>query len=165
MPISSAMPTADHATAFSMSLTITNQFSELTRVAAWLEHMARHYRLMERTVFKLDLVLNEALPNIISYAYVDQQPHDIVIKLKNDDDYVLLEISDDGIAFNPFAAAPIPEQLELESASITGRGIHLIKSYTDAQDYQRINNTNTMRVLIRKSSELSKNTLPEESLA
>jgi anti-sigma regulatory factor (Ser/Thr protein kinase) len=141
---------------FSKSLTIANQFDELARVASWLKQMAQHYQLAERSVFKLDLVLNEALPNIISYAYSDQLHHDIVIRLEDKNDHVQLEIIDDGMAFNPFAADPLPEQLSLESSSINGRGIHLIKSFTDAQDYQRINNTNIMRVTIRKSPEPGK---------
>jgi anti-sigma regulatory factor (Ser/Thr protein kinase) len=138
---------------FSKTLTIANQFGELARVASWLEQMAQHYLLAERTVFKLDLVLNEALPNIISYAYPDQLSHNILMKLEDTGDYVILEIIDDGMAFNPFEAVPLPDQLDLESSSINGRGIHLIKTFTDAQDYQRINNTNIMRVTIRKSPE------------
>jgi len=150
------MLTNHHSCGFSESITIANQFGELARLASWLEQMARHYQLAERTAFKLDLVLNEALANIISYAYPDQLSHDILIRLEDRDDYVLLEIVDDGIAFNPFAIDLLPEQLSLESSSINGRGIHLIKSFTDAQEYQRINNTNTMRVTIDKSPEPSK---------
>jgi serine/threonine-protein kinase RsbW len=147
------MLTNHQVTGFSESLTIANQFGELSRVASWLEQMAQHYQLSEHTVFKLDLVLNEALPNIISYAYPDELHHEILIRLEDNADYVLLEIIDDGIVFNPFAAVPFPKQLGLESSSINGRGIHLIKTFTDAQDYQRINNTNIMRVTIRKSPE------------
>ena len=141
---------------FSKTLTIANQFGELARVASWLEQMSQHYLLAERTVFKLDLVLNEALPNIISYAYPDQLSHNILIKFEDRGDYVILEIIDDGMAFNPFEAVLLPDQLDLESSSINGRGINLIKSFTDAQEYQRINNTNIMRVTIGKSPEPSK---------
>lgn len=150
------MLTNHQASGFSKSLTIANQFGELARVESWLEQMVQHCQLAERTVFKLDLVLNEALPNIISYAYPDQLRHDILIRLEDRDDDVILEIIDDGMAFNPFAADTLPEQITLESASINGRGIHLIKSFTDTQEYQRINNTNTIRVTIRKSPEPSK---------
>jgi len=143
---------------FSKTLTIANQFGELARVASWLEQMSQHYLLAERTVFKLDLVLNEALPNIISYAYPDQLSHNILIKFEDRGDYVILEIIDDGMAFNPFEAVLLPDQLDLESSSINGRGINLIKSFTDAQEYQRINNTNTMRVTIHKSPDPSKHT-------
>lgn len=139
-----------------MSLTIVNQFGELARVASWLEQMAQHYKLAERTVFKLDLILNEAIPNIISYAYQDESSHDIMIRLENTDNHVFLEIIDDGRAFNPFSAAPLPKQFTLESSTPDGRGIHLIKLFSDNQEYQRINDTNIMRLTIRKAPESSK---------
>jgi anti-sigma regulatory factor (Ser/Thr protein kinase) len=141
----------------STSISITNQFAELIRVAAWLEQIAQHYQLAEPTVFKLDLVLNEALPNIMSYAFQDDMRHDIVIKFENSPDQVLLEIIDDGMPFDPFNPAPLPPgQHSLESASINGRGIHLITSYTDAQEYQYINNRNIMRIAINKLPVASK---------
>ena len=151
MSTSSILLTKHQPSGFSESLTLANQFGELARVAPWLEQIAQHYQLAEHTIFKLDLVLNEALPNIISYAYPDHLRHNILIRLEVIEEYVQLEIIDDGMAFNPFAAVPLPEQLSLESASINGRGIHLIKSFTETQDYHRINNNNIMRVTIRKS--------------
>jgi anti-sigma regulatory factor (Ser/Thr protein kinase) len=126
-------------------------------VADWLEQMARHYQLAESIVFKLDLVLNEALPNIISYAFQDDMRHDIVIKFEDRRDQVVLEIIDDGTPFDPFNPAPLPPgQHSLESASINGRGIHLITSYTDAQEYQYANNFNIIRVVINKLPVASK---------
>ena len=154
------MLTNHQAAGFSESLTIANQFGELARVASWLEQITQPHQLSENTVFKLELVLNEALPNIISYAYPDQLHHEILIRLEDKFDFVLLEIIDDGMAFNPFAAVPLPERLSLEASSINGRGIHLIKSFTEKQDYQRINNTNIMRVTIRKSPEPRKHLDP-----
>ncbi len=156
MSISSIFSTNQQISGSYVSLTISNQFEELVHVALWLEQIAQHYKLPERTIFKLDVVLNEALPNIISYAYSDQLPHDILIKFEDNDDHVVLEIIDDGIAFNPFTTHALPEYVSLESASINGRGIHLIKSYSSAQEYQRVNNTNVMRVVIHKSPECNK---------
>ena len=140
------------------TLTIANKSGELVRVASWLEQAAVRFQLPERTVFKLDLVLNEALSNIISYAYPDEENHVILIKLKDGRDHVVLEIIDDGIPFNPFAQGPFQKELSLESAPIGGRGIHLINSYTDAQEYRRDNCTNTMRVNILKTLETNKYT-------
>ncbi len=150
------MSTSSSSSDFSTSLSISNQFEDLMSVSVWLEHMAQRYQLAEPTVFKLDLVLNEALPNIISYAFDDDLRHDIVIKLEDRSDQVFLEIIDDGLPFDPFNPAPLSPGLHLESASINGRGIHLITSYTDAQEYQYVNNLNIMRVAIDKTSVLNK---------
>jgi anti-sigma regulatory factor (Ser/Thr protein kinase) len=142
---------ADRSTSgSSTSLTISNRISELARVTTWLAQAARQFALPERTVFSLDLVLDEALTNIINYAYQDQRKHDIAIKLENRDDQVLLEITDDGAAFNPFEQDSFQESPDLDSATIGGRGIHLIKSFTDTQNYQRINHQNRLLVGIFK---------------
>ena len=148
MSISSIFSTNQKISGSYVSLTISNQFEELVHVALWLEQIAQHYKLPERTIFKLDVVLNEALPNIISYAYSDQLLHDILIKFEDNDDHIVLEIIDDGIAFNPFTIHSLPDHVSLESASINGRGIHLIKSYSSEQQYQRVDNTNVMLVFI-----------------
>ena len=142
----------EHGSAFFCSLVIANRISEMAKVEAWLVQLAERLQLTERTVFRLDMVLNEALPNIFSYAYGDSLVHEIRISLEKRRDDILLEIVDDGLEFNPFARPPLPTQQSLESASITGRGIHLIKSFTDEQDYQRLNHANIMRVLLRGSA-------------
>lgn len=137
------------------SLTISNQFQELTQVAIWLVEASQVFELSEQVQFKLDLVLNEALPNIISYAYQDALPHKIQLRLKNTADKVWLEIVDDGVPFNPFDMSSHVESLALETASPSGRGIHLIKSYTDEQYHQYMNGQNMMRVAVAKAQGVS----------
>lgn len=127
----------------------------MERVTKWLEELAKNFLLPERMVFKLDLVLNEALPNIICYAFQDQLPHDILVRFKNKDNYIVLEIIDDGTPFDPFAREAFQQPLSLDSAAIDGRGIHLINSFTDRQEYERINNCNIMRLSILQSPSAS----------
>ena len=158
------MPINNQTDPFSSTLTITNQVGELLKVAMWLEQVANDFQLPDPLVLKLDIVLNEALPNIISYAYHDSEPHDIIIKLENNEDFVSLEIRDDGLAFDPFSGPEFLEAPSLALASCNGRGIHLIKSYTDHQQYRRIDNRNIMQVTIIKSSMLKNNAQSFEAL-
>jgi anti-sigma regulatory factor (Ser/Thr protein kinase) len=79
--------------------------------------------------------------------------HEIVIRLENGNDHVILEIADDGIEFNPFSQEVVQESQSLESAPIGGRGISLINYFTDEQAYHRHNHTNMMRVRILKPAE------------
>jgi anti-sigma regulatory factor (Ser/Thr protein kinase) len=133
---------------FPSTLTIKNRACELDKVASWLGKISTHYKLSERAIFKLDLVLNEALPNIISYSYQDNLDHEINIRLDITGCRIVLEIIDDGIAFDPFSENSYQESTSLESASETGRGLHLINNFTDEQEYQRIGDNNHMRVII-----------------
>jgi anti-sigma regulatory factor (Ser/Thr protein kinase) len=133
-------------------LTIVNRAGELRRVADWLERAAGQFGWPQRTVFKLDLVLNEFLPNIMSYAYADEEIHHIRIRLEDNPDQVILEICDDGIAFDPFAQIRRPDATSLASASIGGRGIPLIVAFSDAREYARVGQTNRMRVTLTKQA-------------
>jgi serine/threonine-protein kinase RsbW len=130
------------------SIEISNQASELARVQTWLDHQRQRFKLPERIVFQLDMLLNEALPNIFSYAFEDEVSHTIKISLENKRDNVMLQIIDDGISFNPFAWPPYEPSKSLESAAIDGRGIHLIKSFSDVQEYQRLDGFNIIRLSI-----------------
>ncbi|MCI0666606.1 MAG: SpoIIE family protein phosphatase [Methylococcaceae bacterium] len=146
------LPTDLQASGFSTTMVIANQMDELKRAIFWLKRMAKQFQWPERTVFKLDLVLNEALPNIINHAYQDRLTHDIVITLEDRDDRVMLEITDDGMAFDPFARIACRGALNSDSGQIGGRGIHLIKCFTDEREYRRINHNNVVRVKILKTS-------------
>ncbi|KJV07730.1 ATP-binding protein [Methylocucumis oryzae] len=133
------------------SISIANHFNELVKIQCWLDEVKIRLLLSEREVFKLDLVLCEAIPNIIDYGYEDEQNHTITIRLFNYQHSLDLEIIDDGIAFNPFTTEHYQQPTTLDVATITGRGIHLIKSFTDSQIYQRIGNLNILRVTMLKT--------------
>ena len=127
----------------------------MSRVSLWLEQLAENFQLAEQTRFRLDLVLNEALANIISYAYHDSLVHEIELKLTNSPQQLVLEIMDDGMPFNPFVGEPYQEKANLESALPNGRGIHMIKSYTDSHEYRYCQRLNIMRLTFDKSSGLA----------
>lgn len=144
MPLSSPTPEG------SASLTVINRIDEIIPVSEWLEQASAQFELDAKTTFKLDLVLNEALMNIVNYAYQDDSSHEIILNLLNWSEHVTLEIIDGGAPFNPFIATLPPTQSTLESALPNGRGILLIKSFTDAQEYSYNGKLNIMRVTICK---------------
>lgn len=127
-------------------LLIRNAAEEMLRVAAWLEESAEQRGLGPELAFRLDLVLNEAIPNVIAYAFPGGGTHHIEIALAGDDDRVWLEIVDDGIPFDPFARPARTEAASLEEASASGRGIHLIRAYSEWQEYARRDGRNHVRI-------------------
>jgi serine/threonine-protein kinase RsbW/sigma-B regulation protein RsbU (phosphoserine phosphatase) len=135
------------------SLTIASRFEELARVHSWLSDLSERYRLPETVVFKLDLILNEALANVIGYAHPDRPAEDIQIRLDNGKTEVVLEIVDRGTAFDPFAVPEPARPGSLEAAEIGGLGIGLIKAHCDAWEYRRIADHNHMRLTVRKPPE------------
>lgn len=132
------------------SLTVENRLAELARVERWLEGVLQRWTLSDRTVFAVDLLINEAVTNVINHAYSDTATHQITISLTDAATRIVVEIIDDGAAFDPLAAPPMEPGQDLAHASIGGRGIHLIKSYSAEHDYRRVAGRNHLTLAIPK---------------
>lgn len=133
------------------TLVIENRLTEFVRAEAWLAQLLDEWAIPRKLGFAIDLVLNEAVTNVICYAYEDVAPRPIAITLTNGSAAVVIEVVDDGKPFNPLHAPPMAVAEGLKGASIGGRGIHLIKSYADEQHYRRVGGRNRLTLLLRKA--------------
>lgn len=132
------------------TLFIGNRMAEFVRVEAWLAHLIERWDISENLAYAIDLVLNEAVTNVIRYAYEDSATHTVTITLTNRPEAIQIEIDDDGRPFDPLKVPPMSFAPDLEHAPIGGRGIRLIKHYADEQSYSRIAGFNRLRLLLRK---------------
>jgi serine/threonine-protein kinase RsbW len=119
------------------SLTLINDLDELRRMSAWLTQTATACGLSQERVAELEVCANEAVTNIISYAYDSPGQRNISLCLSCGDDSVNLSIEDDGSPFNPLAAAQPEAPASLEQAGIGGLGIKLIRRMMKDCRYQR----------------------------
>jgi anti-sigma regulatory factor (Ser/Thr protein kinase) len=131
-------------------LVIQNRLAEFARLERWLADVMERWAVPPAVGFSIDLVINEIVTNVISYGYRDATVHDISITLSDASDFIVVEVVDDGDAFNPFDAPAIEPSRDLESASIGGRGIQLIKAYADRHEYRREEGKNHVAVTINK---------------
>ena len=130
-------------------LVVPNRFSELGRVSEWVRHFALEHRLAREFAYGLDLSVNEALTNIMSYAYRDDAQHAIVVELHAQPDRIRVEVKDDGVPFNPLEL-PIEEPpVSLEKSRPTGRGIPLMRSFMDELHYVRRDSRNVLTMVMR----------------
>jgi len=132
------------------SLILLNKIDELDKVPVWLDAMKKTVNFSDRLEFKFDLVLNEAIPNVICYGFSDDQVHEMTIHLYQTESDYCLELIDDGIAFNPLNKPKYQVAESLEEATIGGRGIHLIKKMSDDQTYARSEGLNVLRIYFNK---------------
>jgi serine/threonine-protein kinase RsbW len=127
----------------SYDLQIINDFSELRHMSAWLYASAESMALPEKVAMHLDLCANEAVTNIISYAYKDRNRHQIQMRIALiDNRIVCLNIEDDGMPFNPFDTQPPAPFDNIENAKIGGLGIHFMRSLMDECHYRRSDGKN-----------------------
>ena len=55
---------------------------------------------------KLNLVLDEIVANVIRYGHTNDGEHEIGLSLALDGPQLAIEVTDDGVAFNPIAKVP-----------------------------------------------------------
>lgn len=125
-------------------LVLTNHMAELVTLSEWIGEVTSQHNLPAKTAFALDLTLTEAVTNILSYAFADDQRHDVIITITATDKAVTAEISDDGQPFDPLKAAPAQLPTNLDEAGVGGLGIHLIHNYASDCRYRHENNHNIL---------------------
>ncbi len=127
------------------TLFVDNQMNELSKVVDFLDELGEEWELPAGLVFSLNLVLEEALTNIILYGFEDANPHVIEIEFnKTEGDELSITLSDDGQPYDPTLKADPDLTLSVEERPIGGLGIFLIKKIMDKVEYQRNNNKNLL---------------------
>jgi len=126
------------------SLTIRNDHAEVARTLTWVDDLVGPLALSPEATYALQLCLEEAVVNIISYAFEPGTRHDISIEVWRDGGSVFAEIIDDGRPFDP-RGQPAPERpANLDSAHIGGLGIALMRSFATDITYRRTDETNRL---------------------
>ncbi len=103
---------------------LENRLSELIKLQRAIDAFGKRYNLSKETVHDANLVLEETMVNVISYAYENEEDkHSIVFKFNIENEALILSVEDDGKDFDPLK---VPEPLE--KSKIGGPGIHLIRN-------------------------------------
>jgi anti-sigma regulatory factor (Ser/Thr protein kinase) len=136
-----------------LTIPVRNDLAELERVASLIEDFGRRHRLPTRTVFELNLAIDEVLTNIILYAFLDAVEHEIVLRLSAvaAGETVVVEIEDDGQPFDPTCCAPPDLTQAIDDRPVGGLGIHLVRRLMDSLTYRRRRDKNllAMRKFVR----------------
>ena len=96
----------------------------------------------------IELILEEALVNIFSYAYEKEVGIAEVNCLLDNHDRLYIEIIDSGKPFNLLSMDDPNLNASLEDRKIGGLGIFLIKQFIDDFEYKRENNKNMVTLCV-----------------
>jgi anti-sigma regulatory factor (Ser/Thr protein kinase) len=113
-----------------------NKISEIERLHQLVEQFCKKNNISKKTQFNLDLALEELIVNTISYGFEDDEEHEIVVNFCIKEHQLLIDIIDDGKAFNPLEKEDVNLDLSLEEKAIGGLGIHLVKTLVDEVSYK-----------------------------
>jgi len=126
---------------------IENRIEALSVLAGKIEELAEKWELSMPLIMNLNLVLEEAVSNVIFYAFNDHQKHLIQISLALENKILTVEIVDDGIPFDPLSQKLPDITLPVEERPIGGLGILLILKIMDQVSYSRQNNQNRLTLV------------------
>jgi len=128
-------------------LELRNDLEELTRLAEWLHAAAKPMQLPDEVLSDVDHCAAEAVHNIIAYAYSDAAVHLIRVRMTGEPDRVILEVEDDGVAFNPLEYPPPLPVSRLEHAPLGGRGIRIMRALMTECSYRRERGKNVLTMV------------------
>jgi len=132
-----------------LEIIIKNKPEEKRRLLAALESFVAAHQLPKPVLRVADLVLEEHLTNVMSYAYDDPREHEIRVRLEASAAQLVIEVEDDGQAFDPTQAPEVDTSLPLDQKPIGGLGIHFIRRCMDEVRYERRGNRNVLRMIKR----------------
>ncbi|HVD10094.1 MAG TPA: ATP-binding protein [Gaiellaceae bacterium] len=115
------------------------EYIVLSRLA--LSGLARARALEPALVADLKLALTEACSNVVRHAYKEQPAGEVEVRYELDEDKLSVEVVDEGIGFDPEAAAAAAGD-ELDEG---GLGISIIRAIVDELDIKSGDSGSSLR--------------------
>lgn len=132
----------------SATLNIHNKLADLEQLPAFLQDFASANGVDEATIGSLNLALEEALVNVINYAYPDGTVGDITLKAEKDSSGKLIfTLIDSGTPFDPTTVPDADTTLSVEERQIGGLGIFLVRQLMDSVEYSYKDGCNVLTMM------------------
>ncbi len=133
-------------------LHLTNDVSQVVALGEWVERLGEELALNPADVFQLNLALEEAVVNVINYAYPGQTDMPIVLCATADEDGkgIVFSLKDNGVPFDPTKADTPDITLSAEEREIGGLGIFLVEQLMSRVEYERQGESNVLTMEWRK---------------
>jgi anti-sigma regulatory factor (Ser/Thr protein kinase) len=118
------------------SLTLPNDICTIPQLSEFIEGICEELNLDMSTTMNLNLALEEAVVNVMEYAYPTDVQGEVTINAIANDTCLVFIIIDSGIPFDPTKKEKVDTTLSAEERPIGGLGIHLVRELMDSVDYE-----------------------------
>lgn len=123
---------------------IKNDISEISKLATFIGELSEELDFTPELNFNLNLVLEEAISNVILYAYDKEEQKEISLVAYLSDNNLVFVLTDSGMEFDPTKVPDADVTLSAEEREIGGLGIYLIRQIMNTVEYQRIDGKNVL---------------------
>ena len=131
------------------TLLIKNDVHEVSKFSAFIKSVMEKLNVEKSLARQFRLAVEEAVVNVIDYAYPAGQEGDIEVRMMFDGETLKTVIIDSGVAFDPTAKERVDTSLSAEDRQIGGLGILLVRELMDSINYERADGQNFL-TLIKK---------------
>ena len=125
-------------------LILHNDIQQIPQLAEFIETIADEINLDQGLAMSLNLALEEAVTNVILYAYPKGSDGRVDVEAIISKDKLKFIISDSGQEFDPTAAPEADITLGVEDRPIGGLGIYLVRKIMDSVSYERTDGKNVL---------------------
>ncbi len=138
-------------------LVLPNDIETIPQLNEFIDSVAEEVGLEMSLTMSLNLALEEAVVNVMEYAYPEGQKGNVEIEVTADQEWMTFVIADTGIAFDPTMKEDADTTLSAEERPIGGLGIFLVRQLMDVIDYKRQDNKNVLTLQKKLGEENASN--------
>ncbi len=125
-------------------ISLPNDINTIPQLTAFVEEVCEAVGYDMSTTMSLNLALEEAVVNVMNYAYPAGTIGEIIIEAQCNDRRLKFTITDWGTPFDPTARQDVDTTLSVEDRPIGGLGIHLVRQIMDSINYERLDGKNVL---------------------
>ena len=119
----------------------------MSKFSTFMKSVMEKLNIEKSLARQLRLAVEEAVVNVIDYAYPAGYEGDIEIQIMSDGKTLKTIIIDSGVAFDPTAKEKADTSLSIEDRQIGGLGILLVRELMDTINYERENGKNILTLI------------------
>ena len=128
-------------------LTLQNDVHQVPQLNAFVKQIMERLHIESSLAKKLQLAVEEAVVNVMEYAYPQGVKGDILLHVTSDGQTLKFVISDHGVAFDPTMKEKADTTLSVEDRPIGGLGILLVREMMDCINYIRTDGMNVLTLM------------------
>ncbi len=131
---------------FRESLTLNNKVSEISKLNAFVKSATAALNMENGLANRIKLAVEEAVTNVIDYAYPNGTEGKIDITIEADENRIRFILTDSGAEFDPTSVSKADTTLSINERPIGGLGVFLVRNLMDSINYERIKGKNILRM-------------------
>ncbi len=128
------------------TLVLPNDTQEVPRLNDFVAEVCEAVGLDSIVAMQVKLAIEEAVVNVMKYAYPQGTRGDVTIEAVSNDVRLKFTIIDSGKPFDPTVLPEVDTTLPAKERRIGGLGIHIVRQFMDSINYERSGNLNILAI-------------------